>query len=361
MSNDGCDIGWVEAEGDHRQIGRALGAAGRDALHAHLVPSEIWKTVTDAVHAPLVQRLARETKARFPHIWSELEGLAEGLELPLDPVFAWNCRGDLLTSVPDGCTTVQLPGTEPIIAHNEDGLPFFRGFCFMAAVRCSTASTFTSFCYPGSLPGHTFAVTGAGLVQAVNNLRLLRIVPKVPRMVLGRAVLDAPDIDSALDLLRAAPPSGGFHVTLAQRGIGRLVSVEFGTGTPAIWDVETPSVHANHALHLANGMDEQVVTQSSRDRQDRGTSLLSAGSPDALTLLLDQSGPGLPIHREDPDDPDHENTLATAVLRVKKERVEWSVYDKFTNVPVYRGKEAEHRPSWLRRRTSGSDASDRPR
>ncbi|MDR8269564.1 acyl-CoA--6-aminopenicillanic acid acyl-transferase, partial [Acinetobacter baumannii] len=61
-------------------------------------------------------------QAQFPLIWQELEGMAEGLQAPVDEVFAWNCRGDLVRSTSDGCTT--LAGRSPegalIIAHNED-------------------------------------------------------------------------------------------------------------------------------------------------------------------------------------------------------------------------------------------------
>lgn len=336
MSNDNhCDLGWVNIEGDHRQVGRALGIAGRGAVHSSLTKSEIWKSATGESHLPLIQNLKAETQARFPYIWSEIVGLAEGLELPVEQVMAWNCRGDILVSVPDGCTTVQIPGDEPIIAHNEDGLPFFRESCFVAELKYSDGVSFATFCYPGSLPGHTFAVTGTGLVQAVDNLRLSGYVPQIPRMVLGRAVLNSSSIEDALNELRNAPPSGGFHFTLAQQGSSRVVSAEFGTGKPVIRDVLEPSLHANHALNLVCGSDNQIITQSSEDRQRRGTILVSSNEVDPLKILQDKGGPGLPIRRDEPDDPDHENTLATAVITIQKQQVSWSIYDRVTEVPAY--------------------------
>jgi predicted choloylglycine hydrolase len=45
-------------------------------------------------------------QAQWPQIWQELEGMAEGLQAPVDEVFAWNCRGDLVRSTSDGCTTL---------------------------------------------------------------------------------------------------------------------------------------------------------------------------------------------------------------------------------------------------------------
>lgn len=335
MSSDAAhDLGWHRTAGTPFDIGASLGAMGRASVHKHLISSPIWQTLNAPDHAARLDRMTRNTQDRFPAIWAEIEGLAAGLDLPVAQVMAWNCRGDLMASVPDGCTTVQLPGPSPVIAHNEDGLPFFRGDCFIAEIAPQDAPGFIAFCYPGSLPGHTFALTDTGLVQAVNNLRLVGVDPQVPRMVLGRAVLRAAQLDAALDLLSTAPPSGGFHFTLAQSGDTRLCSAEFGTGQPVLGAIMAPSVHANHTLRMAG---KQIVTDSSRDRQARGEVLLSAGTHDTLAILQDTGGPGLPIRRDAPDDPDCENTLATAVFRVDADKVEWAIHDRLSDRPAYSG------------------------
>jgi hypothetical protein len=340
MSSEPGTLGWVAAGGTPRDIGRALGRAGRAAVHRHLLGAPIWQRVTDPAHGARLARMTATVKARFPAIWAEIEGLAEGLGLPLAEVMAWNCRGDLLASVPDGCTTVMLPGETPVLAHNEDGLPFFRGAAFVADVTPAGAPGFRAFCYPGSIPGHTFAFTEAGLVQTVNNIRLTGIEAEVPRMVLGRAVIAARDIGAALDLLGAHPHSGGFHFALSHVADRRIVSVEFGGGEVSVAEVAVPSVHANHALHQPRGLAQQIVTASSRDRQARGAALLAGGERDPLAILRDTGGPGLPIRRDAADDPDDENTLATALFRVTEDGIEWSIHDRRAGAPSYEGKTA---------------------
>lgn len=330
-------IGWQRASGAPRTLGRALGRAGRRAVHERLLQTPLWKRLNDPVHRPAVARMAASTQRHFPRIWAEIEGLAEGLGLPVEPVFAWNCRGDLLASVPDGCTTLVVPGTRPVIAHNEDGLPQLAGHCFMFEGEPDQGPGFTAFCYPGSLPGHTLAFNNAGLVQAVNNLRLIGLAPDIPRMVLGRAVLDRVDVESALSLLRRHPGSGGFHFTLADAAGGPAVSVEFGGGEVSAQEIVTPWVHANHALHHVRGLAHQIVTDSSRDRQIRGDRLTAEGNCDPLTVLHDRQGSGLPILRQDPDDPDQENTLATAVMQPGPDGVAWQVYDRPGAAPLYAG------------------------
>lgn len=336
MSDDAAKgLGWLGVSGSPREIGLALGQAGRAAVARDLVGHSLWRVLTGPDQAGRVARMAEATRTRFPAIWAEIEGLAEGLALPLDHVFAWNCRGDLLASSPDGCTTVMLPGDSPLLAHNEDGLPFFRSDCFIAEARPEGQPGFHAFCYPGSVPGHTFAFTGAGLVQTVNNIRLTGVDPEIPRMVLGRAVLTAPTLDTALDILRDAP-SGGFHFSLMHKADRRILSVEFGGGESSVREVRAPSVHANHALHLPRGLAGQIVTESSRDRQDWGNRMLAQGR-DPLEILRDTGCPGLPIRRDATDDPDEENTLGTAVLRLTDAGLEWSIHDRTEGAARYTG------------------------
>ena len=331
-------LGWHTVHGNSYDIGIALGRAGHNAVHRHLLPSSIWAEVTAPCYRETVATMAANTRHHFPAVWEELEGLADGLALPLDAVFAWNCRGDLLPHVPDGCTTLAIPGDTPLLAHNEDGLPFFRGHCFIAEINPDQANGFMAFCYPGSIPGHTLAITRQGFVQAVNNLRLHGVKPTMPRMVLGRAALYQNSVATVIALLEQHTQCGGFHFSLAERGRSEVVSVEFGAGALEHRELSTSTVHANHALFHAQGLAAQSITASSHDRQQRGEQLLAAGEQAPLTILHDQQGNGLPILRLAADDPDQENTLATAVMRIEPDGVAWEMYDRPHSAPAYAGK-----------------------
>ena len=258
---------------------------------------------------------------------------------------AWNCRGDLLASVPDGCTTIQQPGSTPLgetirLSHNEDGLPFFRGACFIVDATPDDGIGFRSFCYPGSIPGHSFGWNNAGIVQTVNNLRLCGVVPTVSRMVLGRAVIESETLDQAIETLSTNPACGGFHMSLAQCGDKRLLSVEYGGGSSSVRNISKPSVHANHALHLEVG--RQIVTASSNDRQLHGGTMVRRFDVNPLDVLRDDSGPGLPIRRDDPADPDCENTLATCIFHISKHSIGWKIYAQKQGKAIY---QSESKPS----------------
>lgn len=338
MAHSTNTLAWLTTSGTPFEIGAAMGAQGRDAVHQHLIHSPFWAQMTADLHAETVTRLKRNTQSRFPEFYEELRGLAAGLQLDFDDVFAWNCRGDILASTPDGCTSLQSPGDTIQISHNEDGLPFFRGHCFILEAKPETSTGLHAFCYPGSIAGHAFGWNEAGLVQAVNNLRLQQVVPEIPRMVLGRAVLASNSLQGAISVLSEDPCSGGFHMSLAQAGQAELVSVEYGGGDVSVVEITNSNGHANHALHMP--AENQIITQSSADRQSTLERLLQAGKKGHLDILRDTSGPGLPIRRDAEDDPDEENTLATGLFSVTKGGVDWKIYADKTGEPTYQGNHA---------------------
>jgi hypothetical protein len=331
------DLYFFEISGGHYDLGFRLGQFGARAVHEHLTKTRAWATIAAMCEDARILEMARKCEHRFPQYFAELAGLSAGLELPFGEVFAWNCRGDLWAMVPDGCTTVQLPGRRRIIAHNEDGDPGFRGYCALVHAAPSGEAAFTSFIYPGSLPGHTFAATDVGLVQTVNNIRAIEVGDGLPRMMLTRAMLNCRSVDAAVDLLRTSERAGAFHVTLTRIDDPRILSVEFGTGVCSAREIAGPGVHANHLIHEATASIRQVVTHSSASRQSRADLLISENRAelDPLAILRDKSGPGLPIRRDDPKDPDDENTLATAVFIVEDENLDFLVYDRGEEPPRF--------------------------
>lgn len=338
----GDRLAFLEAGGAPFEIGRQLGRHGRDLVEQYLVTTHAWASVMAFRAHPRIAAARALTEARFPRIWQELQGMAAGLGLPFDDVFAWNCRGDVWAMAPDGCTTVLLPGSPaagkaPVLAHNEDGHAGLRQGCALALLRPAGGMAFTAFVYPASLPGHTFAVNEAGLVQTVNNIRSQGAGDGLPRMVLARAVLDCGSIDGAIELVGGAPRAGAFHFSLAQAGDPRLVSLEFTHAGCSAIEVGRPQVHANHLVHPETAGEAQIVTGSSRARQERGEELLAAADADfdPLALLRDRARAALPVHRAQPDDPDDENTLATAVFEIATDRVAWRVYDRGEGPPRF--------------------------
>ncbi|CAE6725021.1 C45 family autoproteolytic acyltransferase/hydolase [Paraburkholderia haematera] len=328
------DLGLFQVGGEPNDIGYRLGELARPVFSEYMEQSSAWQAVRRWRGEPFVQQLRDAAQAHFPALLAELDGMAAGLGWSAEDIFLWNCRGELIHNAPDGCTTLAAVGGDArFIAHNEDGDPFLRERCALVEVQPAGKPGFVSFYYPGSLPGHTFAASRAGLVQAIDNLRIRVPAAGVPRMILARAVLDAVSLDEALHTLRDTPAASGFHHTLGCAGDARLLSVEASAKRCSVQTVPTIAGHANHLIHSGCEAEAQIVTDSSRDRQARveyllsGSALAGPANPAALLdVLQDRAPSGLPIYRDDPLDPDDENTLATALFEIGSDGVSMKVY-----------------------------------
>ncbi|MEX3931525.1 C45 family autoproteolytic acyltransferase/hydrolase [Paraburkholderia phymatum] len=327
MSKQGWELHRIS--GEPAEIGRQLGELVRPVFDAYMQQSAAWRGVRAWRGHAFVRHLRDTALAHFPDQVAELDGIAAGLGWSAEDIFLWNCRGELVHNTLDGCTTfAAIGGDETLVAHNEDGDPFLHGKGLIVEVQPTDKPGFISFYYPGSLPGHTFAANRAGLVQAINNLRIRQPLTGVPRMILSRAVLDASTLDAAVHLLQDTPRASGFHHTLGAAGDARVMSVEATAMRCSVVPVVRASAHANHMIHPGCDREAQIVTDSSRDRQARVAALLEerersvAIDGDALVQMLHDKAPvGLPIYREDPNDPDDENTLATALFRIRNDGV----------------------------------------
>ncbi|MFM0642357.1 C45 family autoproteolytic acyltransferase/hydrolase [Paraburkholderia metrosideri] len=326
------DLSLFQVSGEPYDIGYRLGELARPVFTDYMEQSSAWRAVRRWRGDPFVQTLRDAAGAHFPALLAELDGMAAGLGWSAEDIFLWNCRGELIHNAPDGCTTLaSVGGDARFIAHNEDGDPFLRERCALVEIQPAGKPGFVSFYYPGSLPGHTFAANRAGLVQAINNLRIRVPAAGVPRMILARAVLNAASLDEALHMLRGAPAASGFHHTLGCAGDERILSIEASAQRCSVQTVSTIAGHANHLIHPGCEAEAQIVTDSSRDRQARVDHLLSTLTgpikPAALLEVLQDRAPsGLPIYRDDPLDPDDENTLATALFELGSAGVSMKVY-----------------------------------
>ncbi|BFG76250.1 C45 family autoproteolytic acyltransferase/hydolase [Paraburkholderia terrae] len=330
MSKQGWELHRIA--GEPFEIGRQLGELARPAFDAYMQQSAAWHDVQAWRGHAFVQHLRDAARAHCPDQLTELDGMAAGLGWRADDIFLWNCRGELMHNTPDGCTTfAAVRSGDTLIVHNEDGDPFLLGKGLLVDVQPKDKPGFISFYYPGSLPGHTFAANRAGLVQAINNLRIRQPVTGVPRMILARAVLDQSTLDQAVQLLYDTPRASGFHHTLGAAGDRRVFSVEATAMRCSVERVERVSGHANHMIHAGCEDEAQIVTDSSCDRQARvGVLLEQRGAQidgDALVDMLHDKAPtGLPIYRDDPRDPDGENTLATALFELRDDGVALRVH-----------------------------------
>lgn len=342
----------MEAKGGPYQIGLALGRAAGRALREQVPRIERFRALknnADALRA--LDALERVARDRFPGIMREVDGIAAGSAVDFRDVWLWNCRGDVVgggdqTGSPlAGCTTVLIPGNgdrAAIIGHNEDDQAELDGSCFLARVLPDEGPAFLSFYSPGLLPGHTFAVNDAGLVQTINHIRPYDQRLGIPRHVIARAVLSQSSLQSAIAILQREDRASGFHHNLGMCGERMLLSVEApASGCVVEKASEQPRAHTNHLVYDPFAGINQELAESSLDRLRRATALISEGvlaAGDPLVILQDQTGEGLPIYRKGQHSEDSGYTLATVVFEIGTEGVDWRVYTDSVSEAEHRGR-----------------------
>lgn len=303
--------------------GYAIGRRSRPAMQEIAMQTPGWQALAAWRGSKRLHRMQRAAEAAFPRYVEEIQGIADGCGLTFEDAFIWNARGDLCPQAAEGCSTLCIPTRQGfLLGHNEDGLPGFKGKCFISVAPSETdLPAYRAFTYPASINGHTFGVNAYGLVQMVNNIRCTAGGDGVPRMLLARAVLDCVEVDEAVARLRENRRAGAFHHLIAGRREMRAVSVEYAAQRFDATPVDRIYAHANHFIHpLLSGLPQQI-TASSAARQKQMAAFCAALSEAVdtaavLKILRDQSHPDLPIYRTDPAEKDQENTLASAVFEM---------------------------------------------
>ncbi|MEX2746103.1 C45 family autoproteolytic acyltransferase/hydrolase [Rhizobium mongolense] len=327
----------VSAKGDPFSIGFTLGQASAAGFRERALGSEQFQALEARWRgSEYLKTLESAARAAYPRYVREIEGMAGGLEQDFETIFLWNCRADL--QLPEnvspatkavagtGCTSLLIAaeGYGPaMIAHNEDGATEFLGACLWVEVQPDEGPAWSSFMTPGVLPGETFGLNEAGLVQTINNITPNDLQPGVSRQIISRAILDARGLDEAIEILKRKDRASGFHHNLGEAKTRRLTSVEAPASGCAVREVASSHAHANHLLSREFEGLNQTIKQSSLDRQEAADRMIAEGvlAGGAEAVLFDET---TPIYKN--GQTDSSRTLATSVFALFPDRIEWRVH-----------------------------------
>jgi isopenicillin-N N-acyltransferase like protein len=230
-------------------------------------------------------------RGHAPEVASETDGIAVGSEN--DPVDILLRSGFEFFSAPTvtGCSAIAATGPNgAIVAQNWDAPPamapdlalflHFGPNGFEQAVVASCGG----LCWVGC--------NSHGLALVNNDLRLSSTADGLPSQIVRRLVLAERSVTAALDRLSALPHMGGRSYLLGDASgavAGVEVSARFGV---RVNQVESPVLHANHALDPDIAADEDegrlmATHPSSRHRQDvLRRKFRPACTPESIALLL---------------------------------------------------------------------------
>ena len=118
---------------------------------------------------------------------------------------------------------------------------------------------------------------------------------------------------------------------LAQTGEKDVISIEYTPDDVSMVRLHSSYGHTNHFIHSRFRNSKQRITRSSAVRKIWIDALCRKLSnrpsfDDIRFMLCNIENPELPIYRKDPEDPDKENNLATALFLVTSDAVHTRVY-----------------------------------
>ena len=280
-------IPMIEARGSHREVGRQIGQQCQLQIQEtlanlrHELPTGVtWDAM---LHQ---SRLYLEFSAEvYPQYIEELEGIAEGADVPFDEVFLSMCE-ELWesTSWQRGCTDMAARGRATVdgstlIAHTNDLLPEAEKNLVLLKIQAGDEPEFLGISSGGIAISAGYNAAGVSLTgnQVDNN----DIRPGVPRLLVVRALLSSSHLSEALDHCLLPQRASSYNNVVGDTS-GEVYSME-GSAT----DCE-PIYIENDILAHANHYISPSMRRFEADRNSIGNSILRYNR--AMRLLRENYG-----------------------------------------------------------------------
>jgi len=310
---------YLEIKGSNYEVGRAIGEMFR---------GKIQETIIDRKHyiRNYIQKIEqtypfyRLTKLAFPQYLEELQGMADGADIPMQDLFFHN-NSEVYdhslnwdreqTLAVDHCTSVVSFGeNDVVIGHNEDwSINSLDELYVLKATIGDT--TILGLNYATFLIGQSVMMNNWGLVQCINDLQQNNRVG-IPKFFAARHCIVSKTLEEAVSSLQNISHASGYNHVLVQGREVRDVEV-----TQSNIDVEIirekPYVHTNHHLSKHTKPEEMFASRSSLARYERARQLTrnKMSRDHMIALLSDKENSAYPICREN-------ITIGSVVIELKK-------------------------------------------
>lgn len=268
VTSGGRTVPLISVEGAPRDCGRQYGAAVRDLIAINL------KTYLDAFHAELglssgaiyahARRYVPLIEAYDPDTLAEMQGLAEGAEVPFEAIVALNARTEILNTLraphaDDGCTSFAvLPAASAdnhtLIGQNWDWKPAVGPATVLVRSRRGDDPSVLMLTEAGLLAKIGVNEAGVGLVA--NFLLSDRRRFGMPIHVTRRKILAARSLDAAIAAITDVDRAQSANYLIGS-AVGEAVNVEAWPEDTALLEPEIGLLtHANHFRRLTDNRQD---------------------------------------------------------------------------------------------------------
>ncbi|XP_063633091.1 beta-alanyl-dopamine/carcinine hydrolase isoform X3 [Cydia splendana] len=346
-------------QGSHYEVGFDQGRTFSSVIHAfvkrhfEMLPFE-QEYATEAGRAAYEKTLAN-MRQRYPWYVKEIQGIADGAQVPFYKIFLLHCDDIVLTANdehaprPDhgGCTSIGINTDDySILGHNEDAFASTLNHWYIVSAHVTptdedrkhgaVGERYSSLCYAGHMPGYTMGFNEHGLVFSINTLSPLRLKPGgTPRVFITRALLTAKNFAEAEKIMRddGLGAGNGFNINMIWSepwGARRLYNAEVAPDLNARFSSVSVRKYERDSLAHTNIYQNLNVTEVVGMIVDSSMARLCAiqkhAPPqtrrDVADILSDAEGKTYSVWQNRPDAV--VKTIATGIFDLEKRT--WSMY-----------------------------------
>ena len=244
-------IRLIEVCGSHREVGIEIGRQcaqqiqDRFASRRNRLPlGATWDKMLEQSQLYLMF-----SRAVYPQYLEELDGIAQGAQVPFEEVFLSMCEELWDASAWRGCTDMAARGRatangSTLIAHTNDLLPQAESRLVILKVKAGDEPE-----YLGVSPGGIAISAGynaAGISLTGNQLDSNDVRPGVPRLLVVRAILGSRTLSEAMTHCLLPQRASSYNNVIADAS-GEVYSMEgSATDCEAIYIKDDVLAHANH-------------------------------------------------------------------------------------------------------------------
>ena len=276
----------VEARGTHREVGQQIGQACQAGIRSTLagLRDDLPAGVTWEQMLQKSARYLEFSRQAYPQYVDELEGIAEGADVPFEEVFLSMCEELWESAAWRGCTDMAARGRatkdgSTLIAHTNDLLPRAEEHLVLLKIQAGDEPEFLGVSSGGIAISAGFNAAGISLTG--NQLDNNDIRPGVPRLLVVRAILASRHLSEAMDHCLLPQRASSYNNVLADMN-GEVYCMEgSATDCEPIYIEEDILAHANHYLSPA-------MRHFEADRNSIGNSVLRYNR--AMRLLRENYG-----------------------------------------------------------------------
>ncbi|MBU0703194.1 MAG: C45 family peptidase [Chloroflexi bacterium] len=252
MATDSIPV--IQVSGTHRQVGQEIGARMKSQLQRivaqmreGLPPGISWEDVLQKGRLCLTH-----SRAIYPQLVEELEGIAAGAELSFNEVFLEMCDElwePAMWHRTKGCTDFAARGQatadgSTLLAHTNDLSPEAKKNLVILKVQAVDEPEFLGVSVGGL--GISAGFNAAGISLAGNEVFPNDVRPGVPRLLIVRAILAARRLGEAMDACLLPQRASSYNNIIADAH-GEVYSMEgSATDCEPIYIEGDVLAHTNH-------------------------------------------------------------------------------------------------------------------